>query len=103
MVGGFARAQRLKAADLLPEAGAVATILAAEDGIIRHCNQDHPDALAAIAGTPGEWQMVTADTDGFDLAQNEQVRRFAWSAPVKTPADVHTELVRMAQAARAEG
>jgi hypothetical protein len=114
MVGGFGRAQRLKATDLLPEAGAVATILAAEDGIIGHCNQDHPDALAAIARTPGEWQpggwqpggwkMVTADTDGFDLAQNDQVRRFAWSAPVKTPADVRAELVRMAQqAARAKG
>jgi hypothetical protein len=103
MVGGFGRAQRLKGVELLPEAAAVATILAAEDGIIRHCNQDHPDALAAIAGTPGVWQMVTADTDGFDLAQGEQVRRFAWSAPVKTPEDVRAELVRMAQTARARG
>ncbi len=47
--------------------------------------------------------MVTADIDGFDLAQGEQVRRFAWSAPVKTPADVRAELVRMAQTARAKG
>jgi heme iron utilization protein len=103
MVGGFGRAKRLKAADLLPDAAAVATILAAEDGIIGHCNQDHPHALAAIAGTSGGWQMVTVDTDGFDLAQDEQVRRFAWSAPVKTPDDVRAELVRMAQAARAKG
>jgi hypothetical protein len=107
MVGGFGRAQRLKGAELLPEATAVATILAAEKEIIRHCNQDHPDALAAIADAAGAWHMVTADTDGFDLApmeqQGEQVRRFAWSAPVKTPDDVRAELVRMAHTARAQG
>lgn len=103
VVGGFARANRLKATDLLPDPDAVAAILAAEDGIITHCNQDHPDALAVIAGSPGTWRMVTADTDGFDLAQNEVVRRFAWSAPVKTAGDVRTELVRMAKAARAAG
>jgi len=103
VVGGFARARRLTASALLADAEAVATILAAEDGIIQHCNQDHPDALAAIAGATRDWRMVTADTDGFDLAQGEQVRRFAWAAPVKTPSDVRTELVRMADAARAKG
>jgi putative heme iron utilization protein len=49
LVGGFARAFRLKAADFVPDAGATAAILAAEREIIAHCNQDHPDALAAIA------------------------------------------------------
>ena len=49
-VGGFARAARLRAADLAPEPAAVAAIEAAEAGIIAHCNADHPDALAAIAG-----------------------------------------------------
>ncbi len=103
VVGGFGRANRLQARDLLPDADAVAAILAAEDGIIAHCNLDHPDALAAIAGTPGAWRMVTADTDGFDLALDEQVRRFAWSAPVKSAGDVRAELVRMAKVARAAG
>lgn len=99
-VGGFARAHRLSAALLLPDAEAVATIAAAEDGILSHCNRDHPDALAAIAAAPGAWRMVTADTDGFDLAQDEQVRRFAWSTPVTTAAEVRTELVAMSKAAR---
>jgi putative heme iron utilization protein len=103
VVGGFARANRLKAKDLLPDTDAVAAILAAENGILTHCNQDHADALAAIAGSPGAWRMVTADTDGFDLAQDEVVRRFAWSAPVKTAGDVRAELVRMTKAARAAG
>lgn len=100
LVGGFARAVRLKAADLVPEPGAVAALLAAEAGILGHCNRDHPDALAAIAGSAGDWRMVTADADGFDLALGERVVRFAWSAPVTDAADVRRALVRMTKAAR---
>jgi heme iron utilization protein len=99
-VGGFARAIRLPRQALTPDAEPVATIAAAEAGIIAHCNRDHPDAMAAIAGQPGDWQMVTADVDGFDLAQGERVLRFAWSAPVRVPADVRRELVLMTRAAR---
>ena len=81
-VGGFARAARLRAADLAPDPAAVAAIAAAEAGIIAHCNADHPDALAAIAGLPGDWRMVAVDVDGCDLAQGERVIRIHWSAPV---------------------
>jgi putative heme iron utilization protein len=90
----------MKAAEFLPDAGAVAAVLASEAGILSHCNRDHSDALAAIAGEDGEWRMVTADVDGFDLAAGERVRRLAWSAPVADAAGVRKELVRMAGAAR---
>jgi putative heme iron utilization protein len=100
LVGGFGRAVRLKGADLAPEPGAVAALLAAEAGILAHCNRDHPDALAAIAGVAGDWRMVTADVDGFDLALGEKVVRFAWSAPVADAGEVRRELVRMAAEAR---
>lgn len=100
LVGGFARAHRLKQADLTPDAGSVSAILASEAAILEHCNNDHADALAAIAGTAGTWRMVTADVDGFDLALGEQVTRFAWSSPVKDAGDVRRELVRLAKAAR---
>ena len=100
LVGGFGRAFRLKGSDLAPEPGAVATVLAAEAGILAHCNRDHPDALAAIAGSAGDWRMVTADVDGFDLALGERVVRFAWSAPVADAGAVRRELVRMAQEGR---
>jgi putative heme iron utilization protein len=99
-VGGFARAFRLKPADLASDADSVAAFLAAEPGILTHCNRDHADALAAIAGSEGNWQMVTADVDGFDLALGERVIRFAWSAPVKDSGDVRRELVRMAKEGR---
>jgi putative heme iron utilization protein len=102
IVGGFGRAARLKAADLAPDATAVAAVLAAEEGILSHCNRDHLDALGAIAGEAGDWRMVTADVDGFDLASGERVVRFAWSEPVKDAGDVRRELVRMAKQARGE-
>lgn len=97
LVAGFGRAFRLKAADLAPDAEAVAAVLAAEPGILTHCNRDHQDALAAIAGKAGDWRMVAADVDGFDLALGERVVRIAWSAPVKESGDVRRELVRMAK------
>jgi len=100
LVGGFARAFRLKAADLAPDRDAVAAILAAEAGILSHCNRDHPAELAAIAGEAGDWRMVTADVDGFDLALGERVLRTAWVEPVKDAGDVRRELVRMAKKSR---
>jgi putative heme iron utilization protein len=100
LVAGFAKAARVKAADLTPDGDAVAAILAAEEGILLHCNRDHADALAAIAGSPGDWRMVTADVDGFDLALGERVVRFAWSEPVAASGDVRRQLVRMTQECR---
>jgi hypothetical protein len=100
-VGGFARAVRIRQAELAPEPAAVAAIATAEVGIMEHCNNDHSDALAAIAGTPGDWRMATADVDGTDLVANERVLRVHWSAPVADTRGVRTELVRMAGEARA--
>jgi putative heme iron utilization protein len=100
-VGGFARAARLRRDELVPDAAAVASVAAAEDGILAHCNQDHSGALALIAGEPGEWRMVTADVDGVDLAQGERVLRVHWSAPVADAAGVRTERQRITREARA--
>ena len=100
-VGGFARAVRLRAAELAADSAAVAAIAAAEAGIIAHCNGDHPDALSLIAAAAGAWRMVAVDIDGCDLAQDERVIRIPWSAPVANAGDVRRELVAMASAARA--
>ncbi len=97
-VGGFARAVRLRQAELAPNHTVIA---GAEASIIAHCNNDHPDALAAIAGQPGDWRMVGVDVDGADLAQEERVIRIHWSASVTDALGVRTELVRMTREARA--
>lgn len=96
-VGGFARAARLRQADLTPDPAAIAAIAAAEAEIIAHCNTDHPDAMARVARRPGAWQMVAVDVDGCNLAQDEQVLRIPWSAPVTEPLAVRSELVRLAR------
>jgi len=100
-VGGFARAMRLRRAELTPDPAAVAMIATAEAGVIGHCNNDHPDALAAIAGEAADWRMVTADVDGTDLEASERVLRIHWSAPVADAGGVRSELVRMTREARA--
>ncbi len=100
LVGGFARANRLGKDALTPDPDAVAAIIESEAGIIAHCNQDHADAMALLAASPGDWRMVTVDVDGFDLAQDERVIRVPWSAPVKDSGQVRKELVKMTRAAR---
>jgi heme iron utilization protein len=99
-VGGFARAARLRGTDLAPEPAAVGAIEAAAASVIAHCNADHPEALAVIAGPPGDWQMVAVDIDGCDLAQGDRVIRIHWSAPVADPNGVRQQLVRLARDAR---
>jgi putative heme iron utilization protein len=106
LVGGFARATRLRLADLLPDPAAVAAIAAAESEILGHVNADHADAVAAIArgllgGGEGDWRMVSVDVDGADLAAGEAVLRLPFAAPVATPDQVRAELVRAAREARA--
>ena len=105
-VGGFARAHRLRTAELAPGSAAVATIAAAEAAITGHCNADHADAMAAIgaraSGLAGAWRMAAADVDGCDLVLEERSVRVAWPAPVSTPAEVRTALIRLARAARGD-
>lgn len=104
-VGGFARAFRLREAQLRPDPAAVAAIAAAEAGIIAHCNGDHASAMALIArqhgAAPGAWRMVSVDLDGCDLADGESICRVAWSAPAADAGAVRAELVRLAGRARA--
>jgi hypothetical protein len=106
LVAGFARATRLRQADLLPDAAAVAALAAAEAGIIHHVNADHADALTAIAtgllGKPaGDWQMTGVDPDGCDLAAGEVVARLDWPAPVAGANGVRLALVAATRDARA--
>ncbi|WP_368415394.1 HugZ family protein [Falsiroseomonas sp.] len=106
LVGGFARASRLRLADLLPDPAATAAIAAAEAEIIAHVNDDHTDAVAAIAeglhrAATGPWRLVAVDTDGCDLALGEAVLRHPWPAPVAEADGVRAALIRAARDGRA--
>jgi len=106
LVGGFARAHRLRAAALLPDPAHVAALVAAEAEIIAHVNADHADALEAIArhlpgGGPGEWRLAALDTEGCDLALGERVLRLAFRKGATDADSVRRELILAARAARA--
>lgn len=105
LVGGFARATRLRLADLLPDPAAVAALAAAEADILAHVNADHADALEAIAvgllgGAPGAWRLTAVDTDGCDLAQEERVLRLPWQAAVQDAGGVRAGLIKAARQGR---
>lgn len=104
LVAGFARATRLRAADFLPDAAAVAAIAEAEAGIIAGINQDHRDSLTIIAEgllgqPPGSWRLAAVDVDGCDLALGERIARLPFAAPVAAPAEVGPALARAAREA----
>lgn len=105
-VGGFARAERIKASALAPDPEAVAAILAAEAGIIEHMNADHADAVAAIAqgllgGAAGDWRMVAVDVDGCDLSDGNQTVRLAFLARLSDSDAVRAALIRATREGRA--
>ncbi|MDE2517545.1 MAG: DUF2470 domain-containing protein [Rhodospirillales bacterium] len=103
LVGGFARAHRLRADALLAAPASVAAIALVEQAILAHCNQDHAAALgrAAIrAGhRPGDWRMVAADTDGMDLvradAPDDGSVRIAWPEPVADAGGLRAALMAL--------
>jgi putative heme iron utilization protein len=106
VVGGFARAERLKASDLAPDPGAVAAVQAAEADIIGHVNAEHADALAAIAqgllgAGEGPWRLVAVDVDGCDLSEGNRSVRLAFLAPVSDSDGVRAALIRAAREGRA--
>ena len=94
-IGGFASAHRLDAADLTPDAAAVAAVAEAEAALIADTGAA---ALEAIAGGPG-WRLAAVDVDGCDLVREEAVQRVAWAGPVADGAGVRAELARL-EAAR---
>jgi len=105
-VGGFARAERIKAGELRPDPAAVEAVLAAEAGIVAHVNADHADAVEAIAmgllgAGPGPWRLSAVDVDGCDLSAGNQTVRLAFLTQVSDSGGVRAELVRAAREGRA--
>lgn len=106
MVGGFARATRLRLAQLKPDPAAVAAVEAAEAEIIAHVNADHADAVLAIAtgllgAAPVAWLVIAVDVDGLDLACGEATLRLSFTRPAHDADTVRSELIRAARQARA--
>ena len=97
LVGGFARAQRLRADQFLPDPAAVALVAAAEASVVQHMNEDHAPAVERIAlrlgAAPGAWRLTNLDPDGCDLSDGESSLRLAFSAQARSIAALRQELV----------
>ncbi len=97
LVGGFARAQRLRADQFLPDPAAVALVAAAESSVVEHMNQDHATAVqrivAGLGGAPGPWRLTKLDPDGCDLSDGETSLRLAFRAEASSIAALRQELV----------
>ncbi|MDB5590757.1 DUF2470 domain-containing protein [Enterovirga sp.] len=104
--GGFARAARLRPAELLVDMGPAAALAEAEHGAVAHLNADHPDALqlyaVQLAGCPaGPWRATGLDPEGLDLLAGDLTARVVFPSPVNTAAELRGVLVALAAEARA--
>ena len=99
LVGGFGKAYRLGAAELL--AAVPAGLDGAAQGAIEHMNADHADAVAiyaqAFAGRPaGEWTLTGIDAEGIDLAAGDDLARIWFPRPLDGAAALRQTLVELA-------
>lgn len=112
-IGGFGRIVDLAPEDLLLPLEDAGELLAAEEGIAAHMNEDHADALElyarAFGGEPAgtapaspPWRMTGLDPEGCDLLRGNQALRIVFARPVLTPGDARKELVRLVDDARAK-
>ena len=103
LVAGFGKIRWLSAAEL---AGPAADGLAeSEEGIVRHMNDDHADAVqlyAKLLGLAGsDWRMTGIDAEGIDLRQGGRVARLAFDVPLSTASEARKVLVALVGKARA--
>ena len=105
LVGGFARAQWLKAADIAPPPAAVRAVAEAEAGVIAHMNEDHGAALDLYANKllrrKGQgWRAVACDPWGLDMMRNEAPARLEFDTMASDAGDLRARLVALAARAR---
>ena len=105
LVGGFGKIRWLTAAELLPAPPAPA-LVASEQDIVAHMNDDHSDAVelyaAKLLGLPGEgWRMTGIDGEGIDLRLRGVVARLPLPTPVTGPEEARKALIALVAKARA--
>lgn len=115
LVAGFGRIERLRREDVILPTDGAESMIDAETSIIEHMNDDHAEALTALAaafgdgdlpsssengGHPPVWTMVGCDPEGIDLVCGERAARLLFPQRVSTPDEVRSALIGMVAAAR---
>ena len=103
--GGFARAARLPAVDLVTDVAAAGALIEAEEGALAHMNVDHRDAIALYAtrldrAPAGAWEATGLDPEGIDMAAGDLTARVTFPEPVQDSSSLRRTLVDLAARAR---
>jgi putative heme iron utilization protein len=105
LVAGFGIIHWIPWSDMQTDITGAGELLEGEASILAHMNEDHADALAAMAGAagapPAAWHMTGCDPDGFDLRAGAQALRIRFRDRVTDLATVRAALVELARSARA--
>jgi len=104
--GGFARAAKLAAAELVCDISDSSDLVEAEEGAVTHMNEDHADAVRLYATRllnrqDGAWRITGLDPRGADLALGDETARLIFPERVTGPVALRQMLVQLAGRARA--
>jgi len=104
LVAGFGKILWIEAAELL-SVTPLPELMAGEQGIVSHMNQDHSDALQLYAGkllglSGSGWTMTGIDAEGIDLRQAGQVARLAFETPLLAADQARKVLISLVDKAR---
>lgn len=100
LVGGFAAAARLRAAEVAPPPAAVTALAAAEAGIVAEFQADERLSTGLARRCPelpaASWRLVALDVDGADFIAGE--RRWRWDFPQQAegPETARRQLAKLA-------
>ena len=103
--GGFGRAYRMSASDVLLHPDQVADFAAIEAEAVEHMNADHADAVSLYAtrlcgAKPGDWTMTSLDPEGALLTLGDTILRLKFPQILNTANELRPMLVALAKSAR---
>ncbi|MEO1103222.1 MAG: DUF2470 domain-containing protein [Pseudomonadota bacterium] len=105
LVAGFGRIVDLEPAEYLPTEDAAASMATMDAEAIAHMNEDHLDALEAmatgLAGAPaGPWTALSLDPHGLDLGLDHRCVRVEFDSPISGPGPLRMALKTLTDRAR---
>lgn len=104
LVAGFGAINWIEADELLTDCAGARELKEVEAEIVAHMNEDHLDAIAAMAEAQGKgadgWKMAGLDPLGCDLICDGLLLRLSFQKAVSSAETARVELVRLTKQAR---
>jgi len=105
LVAGFGRIVDLGPHDILTVVSDAEALLAGQDEVIAHMNEDHAGACRLYAtkllgAADGDWRCVAIDPEGIELQNGRNALRLFFPQPVTAPGPLRAVLKQLADEAR---